>query len=253
MLAGSPVGPNGGSRYLPPDARFDLVLDAPADLRGGRAAPCTSSSTSSAPRPAPVRLAVESQRPVTADDRWDFREAGGWDRDRTADPLRRVVRLAPRTPLPHGCAGELVVPSSFDDRGSDPSSQRWALATYGDFRLERGRVRLEPDPTAPPARSCCTFSTPVRGADVRRHVTLRPAVPFELGDTADLRSQWVLDARLAPRTAYAVVLDRGLTDGFGQPLTGNPVASPAPPATRRRSTTRPAEPWSSARGRAPSR
>src|SRR3954471_6536978 len=31
VLAGWPVGPNGGSRYLPPDARLDLVVDAPVD------------------------------------------------------------------------------------------------------------------------------------------------------------------------------------------------------------------------------
>jgi hypothetical protein len=78
-LAGAPVGPNGGSRYLPPDARFDLVLDAPVDpttvareayLEFGRL--CG--------RPGVVRLGVEGSRAIGVDDRWDFREAGGWDR-----------------------------------------------------------------------------------------------------------------------------------------------------------------------------
>ena len=221
VLAGWPVGPNGGSRYLPPDARFDLVVDAPTDSAAvSRAAYLEFDKLCRAP--GIVRLYVESQRAVTTDDRWDFREAGGWDRDRAADPLRRVVRLAPRTPLPHGCGGELVVPSAFDER-SVAAPRRWALATYGDFRLARAECgwNREACPTGP---LVLTFSTPVRGADLLRHLTLRPAVPFELRDTADLRDQWVLDVRLAPRAAYAVVLDRGLTDGFGQPLGGNPVS-----------------------------
>jgi len=220
-LAGSPVGPNGGSRFLGPDARFDLVMDAPADsaavsrmayLEFGRL--CG--------QPGVVRLAVESQRPIAGDDRWDFREAGGWDRDRAADPLRRVVRLAPRAPLPRGCNGELVVPHTFDEEGQ-ARLQRWGFATYGDFTLIRAECgwNREACPTGP---LILTFSTPVRGADLRRHLSLRPAVPFELGDTADLRDQWAVETRLGPRAAYAVVLDRDLRDGFGQPLTGNPVA-----------------------------
>ena len=219
-LAGWPVGPNGGSRYLPSDARFDLVVDAPADSAAvSRTAYLEFNRMCR--EPGVVRLTVESQRPITADDRWDFREAGGWDRDRSADALRRVVRLAPRSPLPHGCGGELVLPTSFDDQGTT-RPQRWGLATYGDFHVANASCgwNREACPTGPIVLS---FSTPVRGADLRRHLTLHPSVPFEIRDTADLRDQWVLEARLAPRTGYAVVLDRGLTDGFGQPLTGNPV------------------------------
>src|SRR5512147_272634 len=133
VLAGSPVGPNGGSGYLAPDARFDLVVDAPVDPAVVEAAVYVEFDRLCR-RPGAIRLTVEDQRAVTADDRWDFREAGGWDRDRSADGLRRVVRLAPRTALPHGCAGELVVPTALDGRaGAQPL--RWGLATYGDFRL----------------------------------------------------------------------------------------------------------------------
>ena len=56
-------------------------------------------------------------------------------------------------------------------------------------------------------------------------MALRPAVPLALGDTADVRAEWVVDASLKPRTAYAVVVDRALRDGFCQSLTGNPVAA----------------------------
>ena len=50
-------------------------------------------------------------------------------------------------------------------------------------------------------------------------------MPFELGDTSDVRADWVLDATLRPHTAYAVVADAALRDKFGQALTGNPVST----------------------------
>ena len=224
VLAGSPIGPNGGSPYLTPDARFDLVVDAPVDPAVVEAAVYVEFSRLCG-RPGVVRLGVEGQRALTADDRWDFREAGGWDRDRSADPLRRVVRLAPRSPLPHGCAGELVVPASFDGRGG-AAPLRWGLATHGDFRLAQASCGWAAGVTiCPTGPLVLRFTTPVRGADLLRHITLRPAVPIDLGDTTDVRAEWVLDATLKPRTTYAVVADRALEDGFGQPLRGNPVAT----------------------------
>jgi hypothetical protein len=123
VLAGSPIGPNGGTPYLAPDARFDLVVDAPVDPAAVEAGAYVEFNRLCS-RPGVVRLAVEGQRAITADDRWDFREAGGWDRDRSADALRRVVRLAPRTPLPHGCAGDLVLPAAFDQRGGTEPLRR---------------------------------------------------------------------------------------------------------------------------------
>ena len=224
VLAGSPVGPDGGSRLLPPDTRFDLVLDSPVDS-AALSREVYLEFNRLCRRPGVVRLAVESERAIAADDRWDFREAGGWERDRAVDGLRRVARLAPRDPLPHGCAGELVVPSAFGQAGGS-GVQRWGFATYGDFRMARARCGWG-DAVCPTGPIVLTFSTPVRGADVRRHVALRPALPFDLGDTSDVRMQWALQADLAPRTAYAVVADRGLTDTFGQTFTGNPVATAA--------------------------
>jgi uncharacterized protein YfaS (alpha-2-macroglobulin family) len=222
ILAGAPVGPSERSRYLAPDSRLELVVDAPADsalvsrsvyLEFNRL--CRT--------PGAVRLSLEAQRPITAEDRWDFREAGGWDRDRSADPLRRVLRLAPRTPLPHGCAGHLVVPASFDERGRT-QPQRWEFATYGDFKVVSARCSWG-GTVCPTGPLVVRFSTPVRGADVLRGVTIRPAAKFAVADTNDVRPDWVLDAELRPRTGYAVIADRSLTDGFGQRLSGNPVAT----------------------------
>ena len=222
IIGGAPVGPSERGRYLAPDSRFDLVVDAPVDSAVvNRSVHVELDRLCHAP--GVVRLRMEGQRPITADDRWDFREAGGWDRDRSADPLRRVITLAPRQPLPRGCGGHLVVPASFDDHGRT-SLQRWELATYGALKVTAARCSWGGTicPTGP---LTVRFSTPVRGSEVLRGVSIRPAVKFAIADTADVRADWVLDAELKPRTGYAVVVDGRLTDTFGQRLTGNPVAT----------------------------
>ena len=224
VLAGLPVGPNGGSRYLAADGRLDLVVDAPVDTAAVNAGAYLEFDRLCG-TPGVVRLGVESQRAVAEGDPWEFREAGGLDRDRSADRLRRVVRLAPRRPLPHGCTGELVVPAAFDERGA-ASPRRWAFATYGDLRLTRASCNWTSG-FCPAGPIVVAFSTPVRGAEVRRRLSLRPAVPFEIGDTAAERTEWALEAKLAPRTGYAVMVDRRITDVFGQTLAGNPVATAA--------------------------
>ena len=224
VLAGSPVGPSERGRYLTPETRFDLVVDAPVDSSVvNRSVYVELDRLCRAP--GVVRLRLDEQRPITAEDRWDFREAGGWDRDRAADPLRRVVRLAPRSPLPRGCEGHLVVPASFDERGR-ASPERWALSTYGAFRLVGARCSWG-GAVCPTGPLTLHFSTPVRGADVLRKVSLRPATTFTIADTSDVRADWVLETELAPRRGYAVLADRSLTDAFGQSLSGNPVATMA--------------------------
>ena len=220
VLAGSPVaGRRGGAQYLPPNPDFELVLDAPADsatLTGVYVefgSPC--------PAPGTIRLRLVSARPVARNDRYEFKEAGGWDRDRAADSLRRVVRLVPVRPLPRGCAGELVYPSAFDARGR-ATLVRWPLATYGDFRLKKADCGwIAACPTGP---IIVRFSTPVKGADVQRRVRIYPAVPFSVADTGDVRADWALSTSLKPRTTYAVVVDTALRDSFGQHFTGNTAA-----------------------------
>ena len=224
VLAGSPVGPGQIGRHLASDTRFDLVVDAPVDSAVvAKAVYLEFDRLCRAP--GVVRLRVEGERAITTDDRWEFREAGGWDRDRSADPLRRVVRLVPRAPLPLGCSGHLVVPASFDQRGRT-ESQRWQLATYGPFRLAAARCGWG-GAMCPTGPVVLHFTTPVRGADVVRSVTLRPAAAFSLADTTEVRDEWVLEAELKPRTGYAVVIERSVTDVFGQRLGGNPVATMA--------------------------
>ena len=195
----------------------------PPPIRPRCPAPCTSTSASAARLRGWCGSAPGRSAPSPNEDRWEFRDAGGWERDRSADSLRRVVRLVPERELPRACEGHLVVPASLDDRGRD-SLQRWRFSTYGEFRLAAAACgwSREPCPTGP---LIVRFSTPVRGAVVQRHLRLTPATTFTVSDTAEERDQWPLEAELAPRTWYGVVADSGLRDVFGQRLSGNPVAT----------------------------
>src|SRR6266545_1653478 len=222
VLAGWPVGPNNSPRYLTPDARFGLVLDVAPD-RAALERAAYLEFDKLCPSPGAIRLRVDSMRAVSDSDRWEFREAGGWERDRAVDRLRRVVTLGPERPLPRGCSGHLVIPASLDDRGRD-QLQRWPLATHGDFRLVRSSCGWDRT-SCPTGPMMAHFSTPVRGALVQRHLALRPAAPFTVRDTGAVSEQWALEAVLKPRTWYAVVADSGLRDVFDQRLTGNPVAA----------------------------
>ncbi len=217
-------GPESAGALLTPGAKLEIVTDAPADPRTVEASMYLEFNTLCKDR-GPIRVQAEDQRPIAADDRWDFREAGGWERDRSADPLRRVVRLAPVRRLPRGCTGWLVAPASFDDQGR-ATLQRWEFATYGDFKLARAACSWDAKfcPTGP---VIAHFSTPVKGAEILRHLRLVPSAKFTVGDTADVRSSWVIETTLKPRTRYAVVADSALADVFGQRLTGNPAASVA--------------------------
>ncbi len=222
VLAGWPVGPSDRARFVTPDSRFDLVLDAAADPAAVSAAAYVEFDRVCSV-PGVIRFKVEAQRAINEKDRWDFREAGGWDRDRSADRLRRVVTLAPRKPLPKGCTGHLVVPSAFDERGR-ADLLRWEFSTYGAFRMVRSTCGWDRQ-YCPNGPVVLHFSTPVRGGEVQRKITLRPAAAFTVGDTSDSRAEWVLEAPLRPHTGYALVADPSLTDVFGQRLDGNPVVT----------------------------
>ena len=130
------------------------------------------------PAPGVIRLQGRGRSgPINDKDRWDIREAGGWDRDRSADRLRRVVTLAPRTPLPKGCTGHLVLPSAFDERGR-ADLLRWEFATYGSVPPRCASTCGWERQFCPNGPVVLHFSTPVRGAEVQRNVALRPAVAF---------------------------------------------------------------------------
>ncbi|MDQ2670266.1 MAG: MG2 domain-containing protein, partial [Gemmatimonadota bacterium] len=221
VLAGSPAGAEETPRFLTPDARFQIVLDAPADPARIASAVRIEPGTLCSDR-TPIAVRVAGQREISDDDPWPFREAGGWDRDRAVDSLRRVVQLVPERPLPRGCGGALVLPAAFDDRGA--RELHWPFATYGDFRIAGGRCGWGGQ-TCPTGPAVVEFSTPVKGADLLRHVTILPEIRFVVTDTAEERAVWPLEGTLRPRTGYVVTADTALRDVFGQKLTGNPVTT----------------------------
>jgi len=219
VLSGLPAGPDQSARFLEPNTRFRLVLSTTADsallarmvyLEMNRACPV----------PGVIGLRPGRQLPIPDDAPWQFKEAGGWERDRSLDSYRRVVVLAPERPLPHGCTGALVAPA-FIDRDQPGDLSRWNIETYGDFTLlEVSCRRGDFCPTGP---FTLAFSTPVKGADLLRRIAIAPKVEFSIADTADVSDRWVVNAALKPRTGYLVTVDTTLTDVFGQRLTGYPV------------------------------
>ncbi|MBX6364733.1 MAG: Ig-like domain-containing protein [Gemmatimonadetes bacterium] len=227
VLAGAPANAWGVARFLPPTPTLTLYLDDAADagvvarvVRIEVARPC-------APAVVPVR--VVRQRALEADDPYYARVAS-----RPDGPVdgRRAVEVAPVRPLPAGCAGALVVPERIDE-ASPGVVQRWALATHGGFALAwfgcAGKTTCATGPLE------VTFTTPVRGSEVLRHVRVEPKLAFTIADTAAESDVWTLEARTRPRSHYAVVVDAaGLRDVFGQPFTGTNVlafaTSGIPPA-----------------------
>ena len=219
VLAGLPAGHGTPGRFLPADARFQVVLSAPAEpallgrlvyLEMNRA--CRE--------PGVIALTPGDQTPIPDDANWQFKEAGGWERDRTADPLRRLVTLVPARPLPYGCTGDMVVPEAIDAE-SPGELTRWSVSTYGRFELTGAECRSTT--YCPNGPFAITFSTPVKGAELLRHLTVLPKIDFSIADTADISERWIVSAQLKPRTGYLVRVDSTLKDTFGQTFTGNPV------------------------------
>ncbi len=222
LLAGSPVSQHNQPRFVTPQSRFELVFSTPVDFtRLAASAHLEFPSACSGGRAA-IRLKPTGQRPVNEKDSWEYREAGGYQRNRTTDSLRRVVSLTPEAALPPACRGSLVVPSTLDDEGTS-RYEAWGFETYGPLRLlsaSCGGSNWRACPTGPIA---LTFSTPVRGSDVVRHVRITPAVQYTVDDTLQQAASWQLEGSFKPRTSYTVSADSGLVDAFGQHLAPSPA------------------------------
>ena len=231
LLSGVPVGPPPPDpsqreqllpRNLEPSQPLDVVWSAPVNssklesaafIELGRL--CGGART--------VRVRVAGQRRLTNDDHWRYHSVRRSGRGATAaDSLRRVVQLVPVTPLPTACRAALVLPSEIADDIS-PELERWPFETYGPLRLlSAGCGWGNQCPTGPLS---VAFTTPVRGSEVAKHLKILPATPFTVRDTATTNTNWVLEAELRPRVAYAVVADTLLRDVFGQRIAGNPAVA----------------------------
>ena len=213
VLTGDPVGPEGGSSYLPPRPVFRVLLSSPFDARdlaSARVEPDTSCHGGT-----PVRLRPSAPRRMGAGDPEWFRYYGAATPDSTRD-LRRVVELTPERALLPGCRAELVLPARLDSIGIGGQEMRWPFATYGPLRVVHAGCRRDNACHYGPAT--VVFSTPVRGADVLRHVRLNGGQRFTVRDTAERSAAWVLQGRLQPRREYTITVSAGLQDEFGQRL-----------------------------------
>ena len=212
VLTGGPADAPWGSRYLRPDAQFELVVSGPADVGlASRLAYLELDNTCNAPTV--VHLNAVTQRPIGDKDE-RYRYAGGYDRSVPTQALRRVIRLVPERALPGSCSGRLVAPGSLDSTSAAPS-HRWSFATYGPLGATVGCTG---GPDCPAGYVVLRFSTPVRGSEVRRAVALSATTPFTLSDTTAEQAEWVLEAPLRARTGYTVTVDSTLRDVFGQRL-----------------------------------
>jgi hypothetical protein len=206
LLTGTPVGADQHALHVTPDQRFALVYSRSVDLAKLSTAAYVELSAACGGQRI-VRLRAAEQRRIRDDDTWQVRDAGGWQRDRSLDSLRRVVQLAPETALPRGCTGELVAPNEVDDE-TLRTTARWPFDTYGDLRiLSLGCSGAKFCPSGPVV---VTFTNPVRGTEVLRRVKLVPELAFTVRDTVSESMAWVLDARLKPHVTYAVVVDTAM-------------------------------------------
>jgi uncharacterized protein YfaS (alpha-2-macroglobulin family) len=220
VLTGAPVSQDNAFAHVTAAQRFEVVVSDSVNLeRLGETAFIEMAATCT---PRVIRLRAADQRRLTTSDPYQYQNAGGWERERALDSLRRVVSLFPRAPIPRACMGQLVLPMEVSAI-APVVPQRWSFRSVGALTLSgvscgygdacpRGPVRL-------------SFSNPVTGAQVARSVRLVPAVPFTLRDTSAVGVNWTLETSLAPRTGYAVVVDTALRDVFGQRITGNPAAA----------------------------
>jgi hypothetical protein len=220
LLTGLPVNAEEHPRFLGREATFEAVYSASVDPAHFRdVAYLEFNQVCGAGRV--NRLRVTDQRPIRDTDPWQYREAGGWERDRSADPLRRVVTFTPERPLPLDCGAALILPKEVTPERTGPSVN-WGFQTYGPFKLYAAECAA--GSICPAGGVRIIFTTPVKGAEVARRVKLLPPVEFAVSDTSEESATWYLEATLTPHTAYAVVVDTAARDVFGQRLEGNPAS-----------------------------
>lgn len=207
LIGGDPVFGRDTGRHIAHAPTFTLVYDAPVDAatvaREARVQPTGSCRDANGRTVGTVTM----------------RAAPG------SGARRDSVELQPTQPLPANCLAALVVPRELalgtGDNASTalPAARRWPFRTHGAFRMDS--VRCLGTTWCPHGPLVLRFSTPVRGQDLAQALSVAPGVPVQL-DTTDVSDSWRITGAFAPRTAYALIMQRGLRDVFGQSLTGNP-------------------------------
>ncbi len=215
-IAGFPVSPKNDAQWITPTTRFDVAFTAPvanlAMLSAG--AKVVFASTCGGARE--IKLKATEQRRVTSKDPYQYRSGAA----RGSDSLRRVVTLSPTAPLPLACRGELVIPAEIAEGRTGEA--RWPFSTYGAFAIDK--VTCDEGRWCPTGSPELHFTTPVKGAEVLRHVKILPNVAFTVQDSSSESDHFTLESKMNPRTRYAISVDTAMRDVFGQKLRGNPAA-----------------------------
>lgn len=213
VLGGYPVGWYEQARWVSPEQTFSILVSAPVDPELLARYSFVRLSPSCGGEEV-VRMRPAGMRRLTRDDPAVLHYLGrrrGYALGSPEDP-RRLVDLVPVAPLPLGCQASLHTPRELD--ATSVSLHAWTFSTYGPLAL--ANVECQGGARCPAGPIRVTFTNPVRGADVLRHVRIAPDVPFTIEDTAAVGAVWTLHAELRPREHYAVVVDTALTDVFGQ-------------------------------------
>jgi alpha-2-macroglobulin len=205
LIAGDPVrGGRDTTRHVAQQPTITLVYDAPvraADIaRTSVLEPLPSCRDANGRTPARVPLAPAPGSTGARDS---------------------VVLVAQRA-LPANCTAALLAPRELDIGGTATTpmgSTRWLFRTHGEFRITEARCTN--GRWCPHGPLMVRFSTPVHGRDLARALGIAPKAAVEF-DTTRTAADWRLGGTLAPRTAYALIMNPSLRDIFGQSLTGNP-------------------------------
>ena len=168
--------------------------------------------------------AVGIRRVVDSVDSWAVREAGGYDRDRRRDSLRRVVEFDVPATVARGCHGELRLPEVI----GQPSIHRAELVVRAPFALESsvcpndGKVTIHFDEIKADTQHCdrgpvtLRFTNLVTADEVRAHVLVngqRARVTNE-GTWSSL----TLTDSIQPKRTTRVTIQSTLRNTVGEPL-----------------------------------
>ncbi len=232
LLGGSPVSGEDTARLIARTPRLTLFYDAPvadADIAArARLLPAATCRDSAGRRAQAVLLRPlsDAERAAdTADSANTPGRSGARARptDDTQGSLPYAVRLVAERQLPANCDATLVAPTELGtgkvERTPVLADANWHFRTHGAFQIDSARCAGAP--WCPQGPVLLHFSTPVRGAELARVLNIAPRTSLFL-DTARTAATWQLSGTLVPRTAYALILARGLRDVFGQSLGGNP-------------------------------
>jgi uncharacterized protein YfaS (alpha-2-macroglobulin family) len=215
LLARSFDHPGWSVDTLAPDGHMRLLYSAPVDLarlqRGARL------ELSDCPNATTVALRATRQRPLAPEDPDAFRWAGGYQRDTIADRFRTVVDLEPAASLPLECNGKVVLPT-MDDDSSFGREERYAVRTAAVFRILNFDCQRW-NPNCNSNQLTLWFASPVRRADIERHVHL-DGQSVVINGQAEVEKQWSVKVALAPRSKYSIRVDAEVRDVYERRLEG---------------------------------